>query len=269
MNWGAIRSIARRDLTVVARSRAVSMPLIVLPVIFFVLLPALVILLSRAAGTELGDADELLAQLPPEFRTELAGLEPAAQLVVWALEYAFVTLFLIVPLMTATVIAADSFAGEKERKTLEALIYTPTTDLELYVGKILGPWGAAVTIGTVGFVGYAIVSNLLGADFVGRPLVITPRWLLTVVLVGPGVAALGVAALVQVSARVRGFQEAYQLGGLVVLPLVALLIGQLGGVLYLGPLAVLLLGIGVWAVAAFAIVAGFRAFRRERLLQSG
>jgi hypothetical protein len=38
---------------------------------------------------------------------------------------------------------------------------------------------------------------------------------------GPAVGAVAIAILAVVSARVRGFQEAYQLGGVVVLPMVA------------------------------------------------
>ena len=75
-------------------------------------------------------------------------------------------------------------------------------------------------------------------------------------------------ALVQVSARVRGFQEAYQIGGLVVLPLVALLVAQLAGALYLDLSVVAVLGALVWAIALATLFVGYRTFRRERLLVS-
>ncbi|MCL4560205.1 MAG: ABC transporter permease subunit [Chloroflexi bacterium] len=39
--------------------------------------------------------------------------------------------------MLSTIIGAVSFVGEKERKTLEALIYTPARDSELFLGKVL------------------------------------------------------------------------------------------------------------------------------------
>jgi ABC-2 type transport system permease protein len=266
VNWTAVASIVRRDLTVVARSRAVSLPILILPIFFFVVAPAFVVLGASAIGNDLGEFEELLTMMPPALRRDLAGLDPPAQVIVWGLEYAFATFFLIVPLMTSTVIAADSFAGEKERKTLEALVYTPTTDLELYSGKLLAPWLAAVVVSTAGYVVFAIVATLFGGGIVGRPIAVTPRWLMFVLVLAPGVAALAVGALVQVSARVRGFQEAYQLGGLVVLPLVALLVGQLTGVLYLDLPAVIVLSLLVWLLAAGAVAVGFRAFRRERLL---
>lgn len=269
MNLGAVATIARRDLTVVARSRAVSLPIVILPVIFFVIAPVAVVLGAGAVGADLDELQELLALMPEALRRDLAGLEPAAQVVVWALEYLFATFFLIIPLMTSAVIAADSFAGEKERKTLEALLYTPTTDLELFGGKVLAPWLAAVVVSTLGYVVFVAVATLFGGELVGRPIALTARWLLFVLVLAPAVAALAIGTLVHVSARVRGFQEAYQVGGLVVLPLVLLLLGQLSGVLYLDVPAVVGLSALVWVVAAATLAVGYRAFRRERLLVLG
>lgn len=261
-----IAAIGHRDLTVVIRSRAVSLPIVILPVVLFVLAPTLLVLGAGAIGQDLEEFQEILAMMPEPLRRDLAGLSPAAQIIVWGFEYIFATFFLIVPLMTSAVIAADSFAGEKERKTLEALVYTPTSDLQLFVGKLAGPWLAAIAVAVGGYVAYAIVVNLFGASVVGRPLVLTARWALVILWLAPAVAGLAVGALVLVSARVRGFQEAYQLGGLVVLPLVLILVGQLTGILYFDLPLVVLAGALLWAAALTTLVFGFRSFRRERLL---
>ena len=266
MNRAAIAAIARRDLTVVVRSRAVILPIVVLPIVFFIVVPALVALAAGSITGDLSQLGELLAVMPETFRRSLTGLSPSAVLIVWGLEYMFATFFLIVPLMTSAVIAADSFAGEKERKTLEARVYTPTSDLELYAGKLLAPWLAAVVVSTVGYVVFVVVASTFGGPIVGRLIAVTPHWLMFVLVLAPGVAALAIGALVQVSARVRGFQEAYQLGGLVVLPLVVLLLSQVTGVLYLDLPAVAVVAGIVWAAAAGILAVGYRSFRRERVL---
>jgi ABC-2 type transport system permease protein len=266
VNRTAVATIVRRDLTVVARSRAVSLPILFLPIVFFVVAPALLTLGAGAIGSDNAQFEQLVAVMPDALRRDLAGLRPSAQVIVWGLEYVYATFFLIVPLMTSAVIAADSFAGEKERKTLEALVYTPTSDLELYAGKLLAPWLAAVAVSTIGYVVFVIVASLAGGAIVGRPIALTPRWLVFVLVLAPGVASLAVGALVQVSARVRGFQEAYQLGGLVVLPLAFLLIGQLTGVLYLDLPAVIVISGIVWVANVGILSLGYRSFRRERLL---
>jgi ABC-type Na+ efflux pump permease subunit len=266
MNRTAVAAIVRRDLTVVARSRAVSLPILILPIVFFVLAPAVLILGAGAIGNDLAEFQDLLDLMPQAFRRDLAGLDPTAQVIVWGLEYVFATFFLIVPLMTSAVIAADSFAGEKERKTLEALVYTPTSDLELYAGKVLAPWLASVAVSTLGYVAFVLVATVFGGAMVGRPIALTPRWLLFVLVLAPGVAALAIGAMVHVSARVRGFQEAYQLGGLVVLPVVVLLLGQVTGALYLDLAAVVVIAGIVWLIAAGTLGVAYRSFRRERLL---
>jgi ABC-2 type transport system permease protein len=269
MNVRALVTIVRRDLTVVARSRAVSLPILLTPILIYVVLP---VGFGLAAGFMQDGSEEireLLAVMPPAFRQEIAGLDPTAQILVWAFEYAFASLFLLVPLMTSTVIAADSFAGERERKTLEALVYTPVTDRDLYLAKVAAPWLAAMAVALVGYVAYAVVANLVAAGPVGRPVVLTPRWLLVLFWLTPAIAGAAVGALVLVSARVRGFQEAYQLGGLVVLPLVALLVSQLTGALYLEIGLILLIGAVVWVVAAVVLRLGYGSFRRERLLATG
>jgi ABC-type Na+ efflux pump permease subunit len=237
--------------------------------VFFVLAPVLLVLGARALGNDVREFEEIVALMPATLRRDLAGLQPSAQIIVWALEYMFATFFLLIPLMISAVIAADSFAGEKERKTLEALVYTPTTDVELYAGKLLAPWLAAAAVSTIGYVVFVLVASLFGGAIVGRPIALTARWLLFVVALAPGVAAFAVGALVLVSARVRGVQEAYQLGGLVVLPVVVLLLGQLSGVLYLDVAAVLVFAVIVWLAAAGMLTLGYRAFRRDQLLVQG
>ncbi|MBA3534166.1 MAG: ABC transporter permease subunit, partial [Ardenticatenales bacterium] len=41
------------------------------------------------------------------------------------------------PITFSLVIALETFVGEKERNSLEALLATPASDLELYLGKLL------------------------------------------------------------------------------------------------------------------------------------
>jgi ABC-type Na+ efflux pump permease subunit len=87
------------------------------------------------------------------------GYDQYQGIVKYFLVYIMAPLFLIIPLMVSSVIAADSFAGEKERKTMEALLYTPTTDRELFVAKLLSGWLAALAVALVGFVLYVIMAN--------------------------------------------------------------------------------------------------------------
>ena len=62
-------------------------------------------------------------------------------------------------------------------------------------------------------------------------------------------------------------QQAYQLGGAIVLPVVALVVGQLAGAVVLDARLAAVLGLIVWLVAAAILYVASRGFRRERLLR--
>jgi ABC-2 type transport system permease protein len=175
-------------------------------------------------------------------------------------------MYLIVPLVVVTVISADSFAGEKERKTLEALLYAPITDRELFLGKVLSAWLPAIGVAVGGFLIYGLVANLAAWPVMGQIFFPNVMWLVLVFWVTPAVAGLGLGTMVLVSSRAQGFQDAYQLGAAVVLPIVLLLVGQATGVMYFSVGLVLLLGLILWAVDGALLWFGVRTFQRSQLI---
>ncbi len=91
-------------------------------------------------------------------------------------------------------------------------------------------------------------------------------WWILALWVAPAVAGLGLGITVLISARVSTYQEAYQLGGLVVLPIVGLMVGQGSGALYVGPSLVFTLGLIAWLINSVLFWLGARALRRSSLL---
>jgi ABC-2 type transport system permease protein len=268
MNWRAIRAIVRKDLKVVLQNKGVSIPMIAVPAIILVALPALAAAapaLQNVPGTPLSGIDNFVTRMPAGLRAQLAGYDAAQTIVVLFLVYLLAPMYLILPLMIASVIAADSFAGEKERKTLEALLYTPTTDRELFTAKLLAAWLPALAVAWVGFILYAVVANLAAWPVMGRVFFPNLMWIVLALWVAPSVAGLGLGISVLVSARAQTFQEAYQLGGIVVLPILFLIVGQATGLMYFSIWLVLLLGLIFWAVDAVLLWLGGRTFRRTEL----
>src|SRR5574339_839063 len=54
----------------------------------------------------------------------------------WVESGASLTLWLVIPMMLAAMIVADSFAGERERHTLETLLASRLSDQAILLGKI-------------------------------------------------------------------------------------------------------------------------------------
>ena len=269
MNWRGIRAVVRKDLTVVLRAKAVLIPLILVPVILQVLMPAgmgIAANLIPSASNDLQDLDQLLKAMPPAVVQQTAGLSDQQLFLVLMLVYFFAPLFLIVPLMVSSVFAADSFAGEKERKTLEALIYTPLTDQEMVLGKMLAAWIPAVLVAIGSFLAYTVVVNATGWPLMGRLFFPNWMWIVLVFWVAPAASAVGLAATILVSARVRTFQEAYQLGGVVVLPIVMLMFGQMAGVLFFSVPVTAILGLVLWLIAGALLWFAIRTFQRSEMI---
>jgi ABC-2 type transport system permease protein len=270
MNWRAIKAIVRRDLLAVVRSKGVMLPLILVPVIMMVILPAAMgrfgPAMSQLPGANMGDITQFLEQMPESMLARYEGYTSDQLMIVFTLVYMFAPMYLIMPLMVASVVAADSFAGEKERNTLEALIYTPTTDLELFTGKVLSAWVPALLVSLVGFVLYGLSVNISAWPTMQEIFFPNATWLVLVFWVAPGAAALGLGATVLVSSRVNSFQEANQIAGIVVLPIVILVIAQASGVMYFSLALTVVLGVVVWLIALALLWVGIRTFRRSEII---
>jgi ABC-2 type transport system permease protein len=268
MNAALVKALAEKDLRVVLRTRLIVLPMILVPLLLLAILPGGLILVPQLVSGEgaTREIGELLAKLPPQLVARFQGYTPLQMAIAYIAGYMWAPLFLIVPVMVAGGVAADSFAGERERKTLESLLHTPLTDLELFAGKVAAAWVMALAVALGGFLLYAFTVNLAGWPAMGRIFFPNATWLLLIAWVTPAVALLGLGVVVLISARVATAHEAFQAGGLIVLPVVVLMLGQLSGVLFFGPALALGLGAVLWGLALLVLRAGFRRFRRTALI---
>jgi ABC-2 type transport system permease protein len=262
-DWHAIRAVVARDVRAIGRSKAVVIPMLAVPFLLLVVLPfAIGLAASLRSGPNLGS---FLASIPEPLARELGERPEAEQLVLLVNGYLLAPLFLIVPLMVSAVLAADAFAGEKERRTLEALLHLPISDRDLFFAKLLTAFLPAMAVSWLGFLAFAIVSNGVAWPVMHRVFVPTQLWAVVIFWVAPAVAALGLGVMVRVSARAKTSQEANQLGGAVILPLIVLAVGQSTGLLLVEVPVALAIGAVVWGIAIWLIARGAKKFTRDVL----
>lgn len=271
MNWRSIWAIVRKDLKEVRQNKAAWVPAIAVPLIFAILMPVLFIVLPQIipiedVQRELGDVADLLKKLPPTMGALFDGLGVEQMFVLYITGFLLAPLFLIMPLMFSSVVGADSFVGERERKTLEALLYTPATDMELFLGKVLAAVIPAISLSWLTYLVYIIVVNVASFGLFGRIWFPLPTWWPMMFWLTPAFALLGISATVLISSRVKTFMEAYQLSASLVVLVLAMVIGQVTGVLFLGVGTVLLTGSLIWIVDAILIYVGVRNFKRSMLI---
>src|SRR5947209_4235718 len=256
-------AVMAKDLTAIRRSKGVMLPMVIVPTLLLVVLPAVVGLAARNAHAP--DISHVLRSLPGNIARPILRVPPAERLVTLVDGYLLAPLFLIVPLMVASVLAADAFAGEKERRTLESLLHLPIPERDLFYAKVLGAFLPAVLVSWVGFVLFAVVVNTTAWPVMHRVFIPTKLWLVMIFWVAPAVAALGLGVMVRVSARAKSSQEANQLGGAVILPLIFLAVGQSTGLLLVTLPPAVGIGAAVWIVALWLVVRGAPRGTPDRL----
>jgi ABC-type Na+ efflux pump permease subunit len=271
MNWRSVWAIARKDLKEVQQNKAVWGPAIALPVIFAIIMPILFVAVPQLIPVEdvqreLGDMDTLLRQLPPSVSAIFKDLSLEQMFVLYMTAFMLAPLFLVMPLMFSSVIGADSFVGERERKTMEALLYSPATDVELFLGKVLAAVMPAIGLSWLTYLVYIIVVNVASYRLFERIWFPLPTWWPLMFWMTPAFAVLGISATVLISSRVKTFMEAYQLSGSLVVLVLAMVVGQATGVLYLGVGTVLLAGTLIWLVDAVLLYYSIHTFKRSLLI---
>ncbi len=268
MSRRRVWAIVRKDLAEVTSSRSVMVPMVIVPLVLCVVLPAVVLLLglNGAAGSLNGMA--LVAKLVARYPVP-AGFDSIVDRVMYVfLNYSFLPFFMIIPVMASAIIGANSVVGEKERGTLETLLYTPISNRELVEAKLLSSFIPALVETASGFVGYFLVSNAIFWAYRGQLIVRSLIWIPALLLLAPSVALLGLSMTLLVSLRAKTYMEAQQLSGMVVIPFVVLLYAQIGGLLVLSPLIVV--GLGVVALVVSYLIYGKIGprFSREQILMT-
>lgn len=124
---------------------------------------------------------------------------------------------LFIPVFCISAVVADSFAGERERKTLEALLATRLSDQSILLGKLLSmvlwAWGVTLLFFITGVITVNIVVREPGVIFFGVP------GLLAAFLVPP-LASLAAGSFgMHYSLRAGSVREAHMLLGVTALGL--------------------------------------------------
>ncbi len=262
--------VFRKDWQEIRRNWQVILPIIVVPLLISVILPIVLVVIPNMTTTQegsLGNFDNLINNLPIHVQEQLAGMNENQIMIYIMAIYFFAPLFLIIPLMASSVISSDSFAGEKERKTIEALLATPLSDGELFLGKILVSFIPSIVITIISFAVYTTVFDILAFGiFNGVLLLPTIDWILLIFGLTPTLALASIGLTVMISARVRGFREAQQISVILLIPVLAIVFGQATGALIFGSIVILALTgfFGIINLVVFKI--GVKLFKREEIL---
>lgn len=177
----------------------------------------------------------------------------------------FLILFLMIPTIVPLTIAIYSVIGEKTGRTLEPLLATPIGTGELLAAKSIAATIPAVLVTWLAYAIYLAAVTQFGSDAAARA-VLSPRWILAMILMVPLLTLLSVNLGVLISTRVNDMRVAQQIGGLIVVPIVALGIAQVTGRVVLEETSFVTASLTLLAIDAAVFLLARLAFQRENIL---
>ncbi len=164
------------------------------------------------------------------------------------------------PISFSLVIALESFVGERERRSIEALLSMPISDGELYVGKLLSSMSLPLAASYLGIIMY-FAGLILTSEYV-----ISPALLVLIVVLTTMEAVVMVAGAVVASSQTTSVRAANLLASFIIIPMAFLLQGE-AVLLFWGRYEVLwLVALLLLVVDLILIRTGMRIFNREELL---
>jgi len=238
---------------------------VVLLIVF--LPPILMVALSLGVlfGTGAFGGDEFQNLGPLLQRPEFAGLDEmeAGQVL---MGHYFLTLFLIMPLIIPVSIAAYSIVGEKLQRSLEPLLATPVTTGELLLGKCLAAVLPALAVTWLSFGVFALGARIFAISSTAYARLLSPVWVLMILVVSPLVAMLGIALSIIVSSRVNDPRVVEQTIGVLVVPVLGLFVAQISGLLTLNYVTLAVGAVCLLVADVLTLRASVRTFDREAIL---
>lgn len=253
--------IMRKEWAEVFKNRFVLFTVAFLPIILTAL-P-----LITLAG--MGSADQLssltTADMPANFTSLCEGLD-AGDCGQYFLVSQFMLLFMLMPLAIPVTFASYSIVGEKTTRTLEPVLATPVTTLELLTGKALAAALPGIGLTWLGFGVFLFGVRLLSTSAALTAKLGSGMWLVAVFVDGPLMAVAAVSVAVMVSSRATDPRVAEQLSMMVILPLLALFFGQISGFILLNQQVMVWMAIGLLVIDAGLLAFATQLFQREAIL---
>jgi ABC-2 type transport system permease protein len=257
-----IKTIIRKEWAEVFKNRMVLFTVAFLPL----LLTAIPIAILASMGGEVSNMQGAASEMPPQFNALCPANLSQGECFQVYLVGQFMIMFMILPLAIPATISAYSIVGEKTTHSLEPLLATPISTLELLLGKSLASVIPAILATYTAFLLFAAAAWIITPNRQLLGALLDARWLIAVFLVGPLMAILAVTVSVMVSSRVNDPRVAEQISMVVIIPVLAVFFGQIAGLFILNQQIILVAAAILVVLDAIMFYLAIQFFQRETIL---
>ena len=238
-------AIISKDIKSVVSNKSLLTGLVIVPLIFTLVLPVIFILLLYFVPDQTGEMEQMLALLPASMVSD----DMSRTIYVMLFNFIMPMFFILIPVLASTIMAASSFVGEKEKRTLETLLYCPLSLTQIYQAKVWASFFLSMGISLSAFIVMLIVMEAGALLLIGNMMLPGLSWLFTMLVVSPTVSLLSITLIVMISAKAQSMEDAQQRSVFLIIPLILLIAGQFSGIILISSWYLLAAG------ALFGIIA--------------
>ena len=256
-------ALIKKDIRSMISNKQVLMVMLMVPLALSIVLPSIIVFVTVLVPNSVSDFQKLLEMLPVP-----AGEYNQEQMILWLmLNKVMPAFFLIIPVMASSVMAASSFVGEKEKHTLETLLYSPLSLKQLFQSKILAGFSVGMMVSYISFAAMMLVLEIEMLFLTGSGMMPDISWLIIMLFIAPAISLVAIAVTVRGSAKAQTMEEAQQRAVFLIFPILALVIGQFTGVILVNSGLLLGLGIILAIIDVLLMRGAARKFTYEKLLK--
>lgn len=256
-------AIIKKDIQSVTSNKQVFMVIMLVPLALTIVLPSILVFVITMVPDAASDFQKLLDMLPLTAQIE----NQEKMILGLMLNKIMPVFFLMIPIMASSVMAASSFVGEKEKHTLETLLYSPLTLKQLFQSKILAGFSVGMIVSFISFAAMIIVLELEILFLTGNVIMPEPSWIVVLLLVAPSISLIAISITVRGSAKAQTMEEAQQSAVFLIFPVIGLIIGQFTGIILISTWLLLGMGTVLGLIAALLMKGSVGKFTYEKLLR--
>ncbi|MCI6060682.1 MAG: ABC transporter permease [Dorea sp.] len=256
-------ALIKKDIRGITSNKQVLMVMLMVPLALSIVLPSIIVFVTVLVPGSISDFQRLLTMLPITAEAH----DQEQMILGLVLNKIMPAFFLIIPVMASSVMAASSFVGEKEKHTLETLLYSPLSLKQLFQSKILAGFSVGMMVSYISFAAMMLVLEIEMLFLTGNALMPDISWLIILLFIAPAVSLIAIAVTVRGSAKAQTMEEAQQRAVFLIFPIIALVIGQFSGVILVNSGLLLGLGMVLVVIDVLLIRGASRRFTYEKLLK--
>lgn len=256
-------AILKKDIRSITSNKQVFTVIMLVPLALTIVLPSILVFVIAMVPDAASDFQKLLDMLP--VTAQIANQEK--MMLGLMLNKIMPAFFLMIPIMASSVMAASSFVGEKEKHTLETLLYSPLTLKQLFQSKILASFSVGMMVSFISFAAMIIILETEILFLTGTVIMLELSWIIVMLLVAPSISLVAISITVRGSAKAQTMEEAQQCAVFLIFPVIALVIGQFTGIILVSTWLLLGIGIVLALIATLLMKGSVGKFTYEKLLR--